>query len=168
MGKYLDILDAQARAENYPCAKSAKSAKRVSEVVSGDAHTDLPRLNRFSRIFSALKTRCPDHVPADRWELAVKDGRRFMAKWGKQTEALGWTSRDLFGLHKPPEKPHPSYSRLSRYDETGLIWLLRGREVVALTEGTAAIESPTGAPTIYRRHNKPALGPVGDSLDDFK
>jgi len=27
---------------------------------------------------------------------------------------------------------------------------------------------PTGAITIYRRHNKPALGPVGDSLEDLK
>jgi hypothetical protein len=25
-----------------------------------------------------------------------------------------------------------------------------------------------GGHTIYRRHNKPALGPVGDSLDDLK
>ena len=37
--------------------------------------------------------------------------------------------------------------------------------VVAPTEATAAIQSSTGALTIYRRHNKPALGPVGDSLD---
>jgi hypothetical protein len=56
---------------------------------------------------------------------------------------------------------------LSRYDETGLIWLLHGREVVALTEATAAIQNPTGGITIYRRHNKPTLGPPGDSLDDL-
>jgi hypothetical protein len=49
------------------------------------------------------------------------------------------------------EKPHPSYSRLSRYDETGLCWLLQGREVVALTEATATIRNPdTGAITMYR------------------
>jgi hypothetical protein len=39
---------------------------------------------------------------------------------------------------------------------------------VALTEATAAIQSSTGAITIYRRHNKPALGPMGDSLDDLE
>jgi hypothetical protein len=92
---------------------------------------------------------------------------RFLARWGEQAEALGWTARDLFGLHMPPERPHPSYSRLSRYDEIGLIWLLRGREVIALTEATAVIQGSTGAITIYRRHNKPVLGPLGDSLDDF-
>jgi len=68
----------------------------------------------------------------------------------RRTPSAG-TARDLFGLHRPPEKPHPSYSRLSRYDETGLIWLLQGREVVALTEATAAIQNPT-AITVYRRY----------------
>jgi hypothetical protein len=72
-------------------------------------------------------------------------------------------------LHSPPTNPHPSYNRLSRYDCTGLCWLLQGREVVALTEATASIRSPhTGSITVYRKHNKPALGPLGDSLDDFK
>jgi len=28
-------------------------------------------------------------------------------------------------------------------------------------------KNPTGAITVYRRHNKPALGPLGDSLDDL-
>jgi hypothetical protein len=50
----------------------------------------------------------------------------------------------------------------------GLIWLLQGREVVALTETTASIRGAAGNIMIYRKHNKPALGPVGDSLDDFK
>jgi hypothetical protein len=36
---------------------------------------------------------------------------------------------------------------------------------VALTAGTAAIENPeTGSITTYRKHNKPALGPLGDLL----
>jgi len=117
---------------------------------------------------TALEADCPDLVPVDRWQLAVQDGRRFLARWGEQAEAFGWTARDLFGLHTSPAKQHPSYTRLSRYDETGLIWLLQGREVVALTEVTAAIHNPTGAIAVYRRHNKPTLGPVGDSLDDFQ
>jgi len=122
-------------------------------------------LGRLDRTYSALAARSPEHVPADRWQQAVQDGRRFLAKWGEQAAALGWTPRDLFGLQKSPDQPHPSYRRLSRYDETGLIWLLQGRPVVALTAATAAIENPTGAITVYRRYDKPALGPVGDSLD---
>ena len=37
------------------------------------------------------------------------------------------------------------------------------RGVVALTEATAAIQKPTGAITIYRRHNKPPLACGGNS-----
>jgi len=98
----------------------------------------------FAKALAALERRCPDYVEANRWWQAVEDGRRFLARWGDQAVALGWTAEDLFGLHTPPERPHPSYRRLSRYDETGLIWLLQGREVVALTEATAAIQNATG------------------------
>ena len=139
-----------------------------SQSDKSDKRPPFGRFGRFGRSFSALEARCPDHVPVERWEQAVEAAKRFLDKWGTQAEALGWTSADLFGLHQPPEQPHPSYRRLSRYDCTGLIWLLEGRPVVALTEATAAIEGTTGNITVYRKHNKPALGPVGDSLDDLK
>jgi hypothetical protein len=159
MGKYLDIL-ARARARDISDISDQSPP-------SGASPSPFGRFSRFGRTLSALEARCPDLVPVNRWQLALDDGRAFLARWADQAEALGWTARDLFGLQELPAKPHPSYSRLSRYDETALIWLLQGRPVVAITEATAAIQSPTGAITIYRRHNKPALGPVGDTLDDF-
>jgi hypothetical protein len=48
-----------------------------------------------------------------------------------------------------------------------LIWLLQSRDVASLTEETAAIRWPSGSITTYRKYNKPALGPLGDSLDDL-
>jgi hypothetical protein len=122
---------------------------------------------RFELTLVALAKRCPVRVDEDAWRQALRDGERFLADWGGQAEGLGWTVRDPFGLAAIPDKPHPRYRRLSRYDETGLIWLLRGRPVLALTASTAAIESPTGTVAVYRRHNKPALGPLGDSLEDL-
>ena len=162
MGKYLDIL---ARAET--CDKSDKSDKSPPPVVQHTAKNTFGRLNRFGRAFSALEARCPDRVPTDRWQQAVEDGRTFLAQWGDQAHALGWTAKDLFGLLAVPEHVKPSFNRLSRCDATGLIWLLDGRRVVALSEDRAAIQSPSGNVTIYRKINKQALGPVGDSLDDF-
>ena len=82
-----------------------------------------------------------------------KDGRRFLA------DALGWTARELFGLHTPPERPAATYRRLSRYDETGLIWLLRSRPVVALTATTAAIQGATGILTSQAEQAR--VGPAG-------
>src|SRR5262249_57538286 len=101
--------------------------------------------NPYGNTIAIVEARCPDLVPADRWQAAVEDGCRFLARWGEQAEALGWTARDLFGLIAVPEHAKPSFNRLSRYDETGLIWLLQGREVVALTEPTPPIPNPTRA-----------------------
>jgi hypothetical protein len=158
VSRYLDLVRKATR-EAANCEKSEIRGR-------GSLISQFARLQQRLSL-AAIESRCPDLVPSDRWQLAVDDGRAFLTRWGEQAEALGWTARDLFGLHMPPERPHPSYSRLSRYDEIGLIWLLRGREVIALTEATAVIQGSTGAITIYRRHNKPVLGPLGDSLDDF-
>jgi hypothetical protein len=123
--------------------------------------------HRYSSMFSAIRAKCPAYVEIDRWQQAVEDAGRFLATWGEQAEALGWTSRELFGLHTPTERPTASYQRLSRYDETGLVWLLQGRPVIALTADTAAVQTTSGGTLTYRKYNKPELGPLGDSLDDF-
>jgi len=106
-------------------------------------------------------------VPEVHWQQAVLDAQRFLSEWGERAAALGWTVKELFGLHTPPTNPHPSYDRLSRYDEKGLVWVLEGRAVVALTETTASIEGRNGTIINYRKLNKPAYGPIGDSMDDF-
>jgi hypothetical protein len=138
-------------------AKIAKVAK-VQPAVSGP--------HPYRLIFDALERRCPDHIKHDRWQQAISDGMHFLVQWGEQAAASGWTARDLFGLAEIPERPRPNYQRLSRYDQTGLLWLLQGRRVVELTKDKAVIETATGT-VAYRRYNKPALGPLGDSLDDF-
>src|SRR5262249_42112531 len=61
----------------------------------------------YSRTMAALGEHCPDIIEVTRWRQAVEDGRRFLAAWGKQAAALGWTSRDLFGLHSIPERAAP-------------------------------------------------------------
>jgi hypothetical protein len=170
--KYLEALrqvtrEAQTR-EIRETSEQRGEREGVISPISLISPLRAPQSSPFGRTFTVLESRRPDHVPVERWQQCVEDGRRFLAKWGEQAEALGWDSRDLFGLHTPPAKPHPSYSRLSRYDETGLIWLLDGRDVMALTKATASIRSATGAITTYRRFDKPALGPLGDSLDDLK
>jgi hypothetical protein len=121
-------------------------------------------LGPYGHLHAALRSKCPELIEPDRWQQAVKDADNFLATWGGQAHALGWTVRELFGLHPVPECPAPTFSRLSRYDETGLIWPLRGRPVVALMETEAATQGAT-ARLVYRQQNKPALQPVGDSLD---
>ena len=67
--------------------------------------------------------------------------------------------------HQTRAGPGPADDRLnSHFRASGL----QGRPVVALTETTAAIMNPTSNVTVYRKNNKPALGPLGDSLDDLQ
>ena len=134
-----------ASSQTSTCAKSAKCA--IS------AKSPSPQSE-----FDTLERRCPDFIDAERWRQGVEDGRQFLATWGEQAQAFGWTARELFGLHTPPERPAASYSRLSRYDETGLIWLLRGRPVIALTETIAAIQ---GATAVLTQAQQTELGAAG-------
>jgi hypothetical protein len=151
MGQYLDIVERVVR---------ERVGRQPASYDRNDINDQRPYLG-------ALERRCPAYIDFADWQQAVEDGRVFVAKWGQQAEALGWTPNDVFGLHPVPGKPAANYRRLSRYDETGLIWLLRSRPVIALTETTAAIQSAT-AVLIYRKLRKPPLGPVGDSFDDFE
>ena len=169
---YLDRLRA-LKSEKGPPPHTDKTDKAATGVgyVSFDGAWGAPFSEISSplrRALSALESACPELLPEDRWRRCVEDGRRFLPAWADRAEALGWTDRDLFGLMPVPGHSTPSFNRLARYDEIGLIWLLSGREVGALTEATAAIRSPTGAITSYRKNNRPTPGPLGDSLDDFE
>jgi hypothetical protein len=121
----------------------------------------------YDRVLAALRSKCPELVEAERWQRALRDAETFVLNWAEQAQTLGWTVQELFGLHPVPQRPAPNFRRLSRYDSTGLIWLLQGRNVIGLTETGAAIQS-AGAVVMYRKLRKPALGPLGDSLDDME
>jgi hypothetical protein len=162
MGRYLDILRGLEAEPGYD----------INDI--NDKSPPLPprdptfcRFGRFGRTCQELERRCPDLIEPSRWEQAIRDAHAFLSVWGEKADALGWTARDLFGLHPVPERPAASFQRLARYDSTGLIWLLHGRPIVALTVETAAIQTASGGILTYRKNNKPAFGPLGDSLDDF-
>jgi hypothetical protein len=166
-------LTHQECARFLPRLDRAEPSLAYREIYAGPdgGHTvtiiELPQARRYRKTFVTLQLRPPALVPLMRWRQCVEDGKRFLAKWGAQAERLGWTSADLFGLHRPSAAPHPSYDRLSRYDCTGLVWQLRGRSVTMLTESAATFGTATGG-LLFRKHDRPALGPVGDSLEDFK
>jgi hypothetical protein len=160
MNRYLPILRCLIQDSSHSKQPSKPSKPGFEGFEGGPSSRFLKNQpKRFYRAtFDALERRCPDYVEEKRWQQALSDGECFLVQLGHKAAALGWSARDLFGLAAVPERPAPNYRRLSRYDHTGLIWLLQGRPVVELTEATAAIENPTGTITIYCRCNNPALG----------
>ena len=146
-GLYLEKLRALTSKKGVGEApsKPSKHSFESFEGAQGRAFSNFPA--GYSRTMAALEARCPDLVLVDRWQAAIEDGRRFLARWGDQAEALGWTARDLFGLHTPPAKPQPSYSRLSRYDETGPDLAAAG------VRGGGAHRGHCGDPELDRRNH---------------
>ena len=158
-------LLAEHKAQVLDALRKVQEVQKVQGTESRGTNIERDR-GLYASILAALRAKCPDYVPEDRWHQAIADAATFISEWGAQAQAFGWTERELFGLPDVPDRPRPSYQRLSRYDQTGLMWLLQGRRVVELAKDKAVIETPTGT-VAYRRYNKPALGPLGDSLDDF-
>ena len=160
---FVSFVGPQSRPiSKFEISKSASSENRQNRQNSPQFPEGL------HHVLNVLDGSCPDYIETERWRRAVVDGRHFLSTWGEHAQALGWTARDLFGLHTPPENPHPSYRRLSRYDETGLIWLLQGCEVLALTAMTATIRRPSGSTTTYRKSNTPTPSALGDGLDGLQ
>ena len=75
-------------------------------------------------------------MPLARWQQFIDDCGRFLdLGWAKRAEAFGWGPLDLFGCDR--ERP------LARYDHMGLLWIIQGRRLVALTADTATIGART-------------------------
>lgn len=82
--------------------------------------------------------------PEAGWAMLREDALKFLQAWAVQGHALGWEALDLFGVHA--EAPH------ARLDGMGLVPLLSGRPVVALTEDSAVIEAGSGGTLTFLRH----------------
>jgi len=86
----------------------------------------------------------PGDVPLRRWQQFIDDCGRFLDHgWAEKSNALGWRPLDLFGCDR--ERPW------ARIDRSGLLWLLDGRKLVALTAKTASIEAASGVRHTYYR-----------------
>ena len=89
---------------------------------------------------------CPASCPAERWEALREDSYRFLRNHAAQAHGLGWGEYNLFGVH--PVKPWV------RFDCMGLVPLLNGAKVVALSDTEAVIEKPSGARVTWRRRGQ--------------
>src|SRR5262249_55476243 len=87
--------------------------------------------------------RVPQSIAPQHWRQVVDDAALFLSYWGAAAASLGWGTLDLFGAHR--------LRPLARYDAAGLVVVLDGAEVVALTVDCAEIRTRSGALQHYRR-----------------
>ena len=85
----------------------------------------------------------PASCPAEWWEALREDAYTFLRDHAARAHELGWTALDLFGVH--PVKPWV------RFDHMGLVPLLNGARVTALSDLEAVIGKSSGARATFRR-----------------
>jgi hypothetical protein len=94
----------------------------------------------------------PPNYPQHAWQELNVDAERFLEDWAPQVAALGWPAWELFGCHRG--------APWGRIQGMGLILLLHGRELAALTAAEAVIRARTGAHQTYRRKPCDPLHPA--------
>jgi hypothetical protein len=110
-------------------------------IVENDGRAPRAWAEGFARLNRA---RPPDDVPQRRWLQFIDDCGTFLdGGWPAKAAALGWGPLDLFGCDR-----HRPWSRI---DKAGLLWLMAGRRLVALTANSATIEAASGGRLTYRR-----------------
>jgi hypothetical protein len=95
---------------------------------------------------------CPVRFPAAKWLQVITDAAVFLDRWAAHAAALGWPAWELFGCHRR--------APWGRIQGMGLVLLLQGDEIAALTANEAVIRRPTGAHQTYRRKPADPLHPA--------
>ena len=124
-----------------------------------DPATDEPAQLREWRAGIARidRDRPPKGFPATDWHHLHRDAGPFLATWGVKAIAFGWSTLDVFGVHR--------IAPAANYSAMGLVPLLRGSSVVAMTTDTATIRRDTGAHLTFRRCPHHPAGCAGVGAD---
>jgi TubC N-terminal docking domain len=91
----------------------------------------------------------PRTYPAKAWQQLIVDAERFLDAWAPQAAAFGWAAWELFGCHRR--------APWGRIDGMGLVLLLHGDPLAALTETEAVIRRASGAHQTWRRKQRDPL-----------
>jgi TubC N-terminal docking domain len=110
-----------------------------------------------TRCLSALigtlsPSRVPHRWPAATWPQFIADAQAFCRDWAERAFLSGWAAWELFGCH--------CRAPWGRIQGMGLVLLLKGNPIAAMTPSEAVIRTRTGARQTYRRKSADPLLPV--------
>ena len=141
-----DLIDHLQRARQsrleQPAAAQPAAAATPNETVAGWAE-GVARLRRMPP---------PRNYPERPWQQLIVDAERFLDGWAQQAVALGWPDWEVFGCHRR--------APWGRIQGMGLVLLLRGDALAALTDSEAVIRTQTGARQTHRRKPFDPLNPT--------
>jgi hypothetical protein len=143
------------KAEVIDHLRQARAPKLAQHATDALTHGTIHSVELASWVagVARLATMAPPRTyPAHAWQQLIVDVERFLDDWAQQAAALGWPGWELFGCHKR--------APWGRIQGMGLVVLLRGDEIAALTATEAAIRTRTGAHQTYRRKLSDPLHPA--------
>ncbi len=155
MGKYLDIAasviagqdsdnqrEISELSELSPQSETWGAAAATTKIVLLHCPPGVPEA-WAQGVTDLFTMAAPTSYTLERWLVLREDSYRFLSGWAAQAHRLGWTEFDVFGVHHT----HP----WARLDCMGLVPLLQGREVAALSEDQATIKTAEDRTLAYRR-----------------
>ena len=140
---------------------SLQVSKNKGQVSKSSVHTDPKTASAEIRCSAGvpvawlegvarLATMAPPRTyPAHAWQQLITDAERFLEEWAQQAAALGWPVWELFGCHRR--------APWGRIDGMGLVLLLHGDPLAALTATEAVIRRASGAHQTWRRKQRDPL-----------
>ena len=154
-GEVQPSVTSKSRTEqDSPDERNERNEKSVSSTLVRNApQPHLVTVGSWEKGVARLASTLPPRdYPARAWQQLIADAERFLDHWGAQAAAFGWRDWELFGCHKG--------APWGRIQGMGLILLLRGRELAALTATEAVIRTRTGTHQTYRRKPSDPLHPA--------
>jgi hypothetical protein len=131
-------------------ARPSKLGQPAAEALANRTAPPVEAIADWAAGVARLGTMPPPRTyPVRAWQQLVVDAQRFLNAWALQAAALGWADWELFGCHRR--------APWGRIQGMGLVLLLRGDEIAALTETEAVIRTRTGARQTYYRQLRDPL-----------
>ena len=137
------------KAELIDHLQHARRPKLAQPATGALTHCTLPSVEIASWVagVARLATMPPPRTyPPHAWQQLIVDAERFLADWAQQAAPFGWPAWELFGCHRR--------APWGRIQGMGLVLLLHGDPLAALTATEAMIRRPSGSHQTWRR--KPA------------
>jgi hypothetical protein len=142
------VLAPKRRGAETSAPKEGEVEEERTGIVQFDGNIPRTWAEGFARLHPDRPLR---GVPTRRWLRFVDDVGLFLdSPFCATAAALGWGPYDLFGCDC--DRP------FARIDHLGLLWLLDGGRIMALTAHTATIKTSDGSIQTYRRRarNEPS------------
>jgi hypothetical protein len=113
----------------------------------------LATLARWRAGVEKFGERRPDAISVERRAVLLRVSRGLLASpWAQRLADLSWADTDLFGCN--PTAP------VERIDAYGLVWLLAGCKLAAVTADAATTIRPSGVRQTYERRRNHGQVPL--------